>query len=338
MIRDFTVDFADSPGLDQYLTASYVSGIPQDEGSNLYNGLPLVTSDNQLIQNYSEEGYWEINPTDNNYGSPINTIPFEISLHMNNISNAIAFTSESEYSKVRIIKSAGSNDPNIHHNSWSSLSHIHAVGSNDNFYLKGSTSGFSFFNGGKSNGEGLPVELISFNGHCNGSNIDIHWNTASEYNSSHFILEHSRDGIYWTEIDIKESAGISTELRNYNFTHEGVVSSINYYRLLQVDIDGTIKKYSPIVVSCSERTSGELAVYPNPSFGSFQIIIKNFTTIGEAKLMLVNAAGAEVWGKTIEIGNGINTFMVSDELDAGVYYLILIDKNFKKQVVKQVIK
>ena len=184
----------------------------------------------------------------------------------------------------------------------------------------------------------LPVELISFNGHCNGSTIDIHWNTASEYNSSHFILEHSRDGIYWTEIDIKESAGISTELRNYDFTHEGEVSSINYYRLLQVDIEGTIKKYSPIVVSCSERTSGELAVYPNPSFGSFQIIIKNFITIGESKLMLVNAAGAEVWGKTIEIGNGINTFVVSDELDARVYYLILIDKNFKKQVVKQVIK
>ena len=180
--------------------------------------------------------------------------------------------------------------------------------------------------------------MISFNGHCNGSNIDINWNTASEYNSSHFILEHSRDGFYWSEIDIQESAGISTELRDYNFTHAGVVASTNYYRLLQVDIDGTIKKYSPIVVSCTESTTGQMTVYPNPSSGSFQIIIKNFTAVGEAKLMLVSATGAKIWDKSIEIGNGINTFLVSDELEAGVYYLILIDKNFSKQVVKQVIK
>ncbi len=204
--------------------------------------------------------------------------------------------------------------------------------------MKGSTSGFSFFNGGKSNGEGLPVELISFNGNCNGSNIHINWNTASEYNSSHFILEHSRDGVYWSEIDIQESAGISTEIREYDFIHLGVVSSTNYYRLLQVDIDGTIKNYNSIAVSCDDASSGQFAVYPNPSSGSFQIIIKNFTAVGEANLMLVSATGAKIWDKSIEIGNGINTFLVSDELEAGVYYLILIDKNFRKQVVKQVIK
>ena len=118
----------------------------------------------------------------------------------------------------------------------------------------------------------------------------------------------------------------------------GVVSSTNYYRLLQVDIDGTIKNYNSIAVSCDDASSGQFAVYPNPSSGSFQIIIKNFTAVGEANLMLVSATGAKIWDKSIEIGNGINTFLVSDELEAGVYYLILIDKNFRKQVVKQVIK
>ena len=117
VIRDFT-DFSSSPGLNQFITASYKTGIPQDEGENLYNGLPLITSDNKLIQNYAEEGYWEINPTNNDYESTINNTPYEISIHMNNISNALLFTSESEFENVRIIKSAGSNDPNLHHNSW----------------------------------------------------------------------------------------------------------------------------------------------------------------------------------------------------------------------------
>ena len=338
VIRDFTVDFGDSPGLDQYLTASYVTGVPQAEGANLYNGLPLVTSDNQLIQNYSEEGYWEINPTDNNYDSPINTIPFEISLHMNNIENAIAFTSESEYSKVRIIKSAGSNDPNIHHNSWSSLNHIHAVGSNDSFYLKGSTSGFSFFNGGKSNGEGLPVELISFNGNCIGSNIHINWNTASEYNSSHFILEYSRDGVYWSEIDIQESAGISTEIREYDYIHLGVVSSTNYYRLLQVDIDGTMKNYNSIAVSCDVASYGHFAVYPNPSSGSFQVILNNSDTIGNAEMTIVDTKGNKVLMRPIDIKTGFNMYAIDEDLAPGIYYISIENGIGSSTVLKLSIK
>ena len=338
VIRDFTVDFSSSPGINQYITATYKSGIPQDEGADLYNGLPLITTDNKVIQNYSEEGYWEINPTGNDYESSINNTSYEISLHMNNIANAVAFTSESEFENVRIIKSAGSNDPNLHHKTWTSLNHIHTTGTNADFYLSGSTSGFSIFNAGKNNGEGLPVELISFNGMCNDSNIEIDWQTASEYNSSHFELEYSRDGMYWSILSNVVSEGMSTELKEYQFIHENVYSGTNYYRLSQVDIDGTIKAYNPIAISCAESNVGQLSVYPNPSSGSFQVILKNNPVIGSAKLVLLSGTGSEILNQSIEIGNGINTYMISEELEAGVYYLILIDKESNRQMVKQVIR
>lgn len=338
VIRDFSLDFSSSPGLNQYITASYKNGIPQDAGSDLYNGLPLITSDNKVIQNYSEEGYWEINPTDNNYESSINNTSYEISLHMNNIANAVAFTSETEFENVRIIKSAGSNDPSLNHKTWTSLNHIHTTGTNADFYLSGSSSGFSIFNGGKNNGEGLPVELISFSGLCNESNIEIDWQTSSEYNSSHFDLEYSRDGMYWSILSNVVSAGMSTELKEYQFIHENVFSGTNYYRLSQVDIDGTIKTYNPIAISCAESNVGQLSVYPNPSSGSFQVILKNNPVIGAAKLVLLSGTGSEILNQSIEIGNGINTYMISEELEAGVYYLFLIDKESNRQMVKQVIR
>ncbi len=337
VIRDFTVNFSSSPGLNQFITASYKTGIPQDEGANLYNGLPLITSDNKLIQNYSEEGYWEINPTNNDYESTINNTPYEISIHMNNISNALLFTSESEYENVRIIKSAGSNDPNLHHNAWTSLNHIQSTGSNADFYLTGESLGFSIFNGGKNNGEALPVELVSFNGSCNGSDIEINWQTASEYNSSHFDLEYSRDGLYWSVLGTIESSVMSTELKDYFFIHENAPSDINYYRLSQVDIDGTIKQYSPIAISCTEINSAKLSIYPNPNAGSFQVIVKN-NVIGPAKLIMNSSAGAEIFNQDIEIGNGLNSYMISREMEAGVYYLQLIDQNSNKQMIKVIIK
>ena len=37
-------------------------GYPQLSGADLYAGLPLTTADGQLIQNYDDEGYWEISP------------------------------------------------------------------------------------------------------------------------------------------------------------------------------------------------------------------------------------------------------------------------------------
>ena len=338
VIRDFTVDFSSSPGLNQFITASYKTGIPQDEGENLYNGLPLITSDNKLIQNYAEEGYWEINPTNNDYESTINNTPYEISIHMNNISNALLFTSESEFENVRIIKSAGSNDPNLHHNSWTSLNHVNSTGSNADFYITGETQGFSIFNGGKNNGEALPVELVSFNGFCNGSDIEINWQTASEYNSSHFDLEYSRDGLYWSVLGTIESSVMSTELKDYFFIHENAPLDMNYYRLLQVDIDGTQKQYHPIAISCSENNSENLSIYPNPNTGSFQVIVKNNINVGPAKLIMNSSTGANIFHQDIEIGNGLNSFMISREMKAGVYYLQLIDKNSNKQMIKVIVK
>ena len=302
VIRDFTVDFSSSPGLNQFITASYKTGIPQDEGENLYNGLPLITSDNKLIQNYAEEGYWEINPTNNDYESTINNTPYEISIHMNNISNALLFTSESEFENVRIIKSAGSNDPNLHHNSWTSLNHVHSTGSNADFYITGETQGFSIFNGGKNNGEALPVELVSFNGFCNGSDIEINWQTASEYNSSHFDLEYSRDGLYWSVLGTIESSVMSTELKDYFFIHENAPSDMNYYRLSQVDIDGTIKQYNPISISCTETNSGKLSIYPNPNAGSFQVIVKNNINVGPAKLIMNSSTVQKYFIKILKLG------------------------------------
>ena len=82
-MRDVTINFTQPPGTDEYLTVSYVAGAPTLGGSDgAYSGLPLVTGDNQLIQNYSADGHWNIDPTGGLYESTeINSAHYEMTLH-----------------------------------------------------------------------------------------------------------------------------------------------------------------------------------------------------------------------------------------------------------------
>ena len=103
-MRDVTINFTQAPGTDEYLTVSYVAGAPTLSGSDgAYSGLPLTTNDNQLIQNYSADGHWNIDPTGGLYESTeINSAAYEITLHCKALSVQPADVSKVDYKKCRI--------------------------------------------------------------------------------------------------------------------------------------------------------------------------------------------------------------------------------------------
>lgn len=95
----------------------------------------------------------------------------------------------------------------------------------------------------------LPVELLYFKGtEFLGSNY-LEWATATEHNSSHFIVEKSEDGYVWKEIGQQWAAINSTQEIHYDLIDNNVYPIINYYRLKQFDIDGENKKYGPIAIN-----------------------------------------------------------------------------------------
>ena len=338
VMRDVSVNFTSAPGSNQYLTASYVTGAPTLFGGGAYEGLPLMAADGQLITNYDNEGHWVINPTNDDYTSTINGKAYTISLHMNGIADA------TDYSKTRIIKSAGSNTASQHHLSWEALTNQSVSGynganpSNSNFAVTATSTGFSVFGGGSDNGDPLPVELVSFNGSCNDGLVELIWETASEYNSSHFDVENSRDGIIWDVVKTIEAAGISNEMLTYKYTDVNAHGGNNYYRLTQVDIDGTSKTYDIINVSCSQTTAGYFSIFPNPSSGSFQVILNNTDIIGDAEMNVVDTKGNVVLMKSIDVKSGINMYVVDEELAPGIYYISVINGDKTTIVLKHSVK
>ena len=97
----------------------------------------------------------------------------------------------------------------------------------------------------------LPVELNNFNAELINEDVKLTWETLIEINNAGFIIEQSFDGINFREIGSKTGMGNENSLTKYSYLDEAIkeraLSNFSYYRLKQVDFDGT-STYSGIEV------------------------------------------------------------------------------------------
>ncbi len=110
--------------------------------------------------------------------------------------------------------------------------------------------------------EVLPVELTQFYAIQQKGKVYLKWQTASEVNTSHFVVERSIDGHNFKEIETIFSKGESDFTKNYLTTDASPFKGINYYRLKIVDNDGWYE-YSPIE-AVNFQIPQILSIYPIP--------------------------------------------------------------------------
>jgi len=116
----------------------------------------------------------------------------------------------------------------------------------------------------------LPVRLTAFGASYQPSQgALLSWATASESNSAAFIVE-SQDVAAgpWLAVARVAATGSSATPRQYQARDARPLAGTRYYRLRQLDLDGTAA-YSP-VVSVSATATG-LAAYPNPAAGTVHL-------------------------------------------------------------------
>jgi hypothetical protein len=100
----------------------------------------------------------------------------------------------------------------------------------------------------------LPIELISFEGVNLESYNLLTWSSASEHNNDYYLLERSTDGYEWSVIDNQKGVGNSNTQNDYSFRDFTYESTINYYRLSQVDFDGNSETFKVIAISNLGKT------------------------------------------------------------------------------------
>ncbi|MCC5944557.1 MAG: PKD domain-containing protein [Bernardetiaceae bacterium] len=159
----------------------------------------------------------------------------------------------------------------------------------------------------------LPVTWLSFEGQLKGEEVHLAWETAEEYNNSHFEVERSRDGHNF--IKIGEVAGKNQGYNRYAFVDSELRTGILYYRLRQVDIDNSFA-FSRILTINNEAEATKLAtVYPNPTNGKLQFKLPE--AINSYQVSLYNAQGQLIRRYALKDNGQID---ISD-LPVGLYTL-----------------
>lgn len=117
----------------------------------------------------------------------------------------------------------------------------------------------------------LPIETIDFQARQAGDHVHLDWATESEINSSHFVVMQSTDGNFWRKVGVVDAAGYSYERLEYSAIDLEPAEGVNYYKLLEVDMDGE-SDYSEMVAVNFEAK--EWQIFPNPVDESLFVRIK----------------------------------------------------------------
>ena len=119
----------------------------------------------------------------------------------------------------------------------------------------------------------LPVALTSFEATRMGSYPVITWSTASEQNSHYFEVERSVNGTDFTAIVRIAAQGNKARTSAYSYRDATEVPQANllYYRLHQVDVDGTAA-YSSVRTVAMSSAPTDLIVFPNPAHGAAKLV------------------------------------------------------------------
>ncbi|MDO7849818.1 T9SS type A sorting domain-containing protein [Hymenobacter sp. M29] len=163
----------------------------------------------------------------------------------------------------------------------------------------------------------LPVTLVAFTAEPQGADALLRWATASELHNDRFEVEASADGRTFGRIGTVAGAGSSTQVHTYQLVDPAITryaTPLVYYRLRQVDTDGTAS-HSPVrTVAVPARGPAGLALFPNPTRATATLT----GAAPGAAVVVFDAVGRHVLDVTAA-ADGTATLALPFGLASGVY-------------------
>lgn len=170
----------------------------------------------------------------------------------------------------------------------------------------------------------LPVELKTFNAACRPSGRIISWQTVSESNNAYFEVERSANAVDFIALQrIYSESTHSNHLQSYQFT-DANTDAVVYYRLKQVDTDGSIH-YSSIIYSSCKEENLSWQYFVSAALQDNNLVIKSrYSNPLNCYLQMVDLTGRNIFSQKIQLTEAqqVNDLYVGS-LPNGMYYLRL---------------
>jgi len=184
----------------------------------------------------------------------------------------------------------------------------------------------------------LPINLVSFEARAARQYIDVMWSTASEVNTSEFIVERTRNGKDFTPVGKLKAAGNSTTLKSYSVRDLNPLEGNNYYRLKEIDFDGSVTTHKLVYAQFARTNNNEIDVIPNPAKDVINIKFPSQKD-DQVHVVITDTRGRLIRNEiTTAQSEGINfiEFDLSD-IPQGIYAVRLFtsEKNLNTRFLKQ---
>ena len=143
----------------------------------------------------------------------------------------------------------------------------------------------------------LPVTLAKFSGTRTAQGALLSWQTATELNSQRFDVQRSGNAVDFSTVGTVAAAGTAVSPRSYAYTDASAREGLYYYRLRQVDVDGT-STYSPVVAVQGAAVKALLSsAYPNPFASTLTLALAQEPT-SAVVVTLTDAQGRRAYAAT----------------------------------------
>ena len=147
---------------------------------------------------------------------------------------------------------------------------------------------------------------------------------------------NSTNGSDFTEIEFIRGDGNNSDTKKeYAFTHRDANSGANYYRLLQMDIDG--KNTYSSVAKADIKFDTNISIAPNPSFDLMTVKVSELPQ--NAAILTLHHANSGQKMRTIDLNEGQNDIKVNTEnLAPGMYIVQVLSDNGSRLAIAKFMK
>ena len=183
----------------------------------------------------------------------------------------------------------------------------------------------------------LPVELVSFRADARSCNlVELIWKTETEVANKGFYIERSFDGKSFEKVGFVEAKGEGndTQMHNYVFADEDVLNfqGLYFYRLRQIDIDGTSKRYGVVQLYLDCNKAEVARLYPQPSLDVLNYSLSSYYLGRDLKVKIYSSDGRQVYYNYMPVTTSLNNQLDLSDLDGGMYVIRFITSGITNQL------
>ncbi len=178
----------------------------------------------------------------------------------------------------------------------------------------------------------LPVEMSLFSSFVNGRNVSLFWTVNSEENNSGFEIDRAvSNEPGWQKIGFVNGNGNINFQQNYSFVDRSVSTGVYYYRLKQIDFNGSYKYYflnNEVQIGVPNKYNLSQN-FPNP-FNPSTVINYDLPKAADVQLELYDITGKTVMRVVNEKQDAgyYSVKLNASQLSSGVYFYSLRTNDF----------